>query len=165
MKNDGTINGHHLDLAVTLTGDTGLAKYIVFPQTVTNALRFGGAVAGTQSVRLDVPGYTAGDFEYGLFNGLDGSYFMGPANADNPKPTDATKNGMDLDGDGKVTLWDLSLAKIRITPGTVNAGINAGTTGSLWMNSIVDTTMGNDMQGKSVQATFTWTLHQDTTQF
>lgn len=162
VHNTGSLNGNHLDLEVTLSGDTDLAKYIVFSGN-TNGLRFGATKDGTQSVRLDVPGWTAGDDEYGLFNGSDGNYITGP-NAVAPRPT-GSGNGMDRDGDGKVTLADLAVGKVRIAPGTINAGVNADSTGTLFMNGKVDPGMADDMQGKSLAATFTWTLHQDASQY
>ncbi|HRY82779.1 MAG TPA: TasA family protein [Candidatus Moranbacteria bacterium] len=164
VNNDGTLNANHLDLTVTLTGDTDLAQYIVYPTSIANSLRFGKDKTGPGSVRFDVPNYTAGDLEYGIYNGLDGSYFYGPAGPANGLPTGAG-GGMDRDMDGKVTLKDLAAGKIRITSGTINDGIAAGTTATLWANAQIDPLTGNDMQGKTVVATFSWELHQDASQF
>lgn len=163
VTNNGTLDGNHLDLLVTLTGDTDLAKYIVYSNGNSNALRFGSGKTGPESVRFDVAGWTAGDLEYGVRNGTDGLYIYGPQGADG-NPT-GPGNGMDRDGDGKVTLADLAVGKIRINPGTVNAGIANGTTATLWANAQVDANTPNDMQGKSVTATFTWTLEQDASQY
>lgn len=168
VNNTGSLNGHHLDLEVTLSGDTALAQYIVFTGN-TNGLRFGATTAGNQSVRLDVPGWTAGDWEYGMRDGTNGNYLTGPNNADDVKPTSpAPPNGMDRDNDGKVTLADLTGNKIRIQPGpgagAIFAGINSLTTATLWMNAKVDPATPDSMQGKTVTATFTWTLHQDASQ-
>jgi predicted ribosomally synthesized peptide with SipW-like signal peptide len=162
IENKGTLDGNHLDLLVTLSGDTDLAKYIVYSNN-SNGFRFGADKTGPQSVRFDVPGWTAGDDEYGLFNGTDGSYITGP-NAVAPRPA-GSGNGMDRDGDGKVTLADMAAGKIRISPGTVNAGIAAGTSATLWTNAQLDSGTPNEMQGKSVVATFTWTLDQDASQY
>lgn len=165
IDNTGSLDGNHLDLSVELTGDTDLAKYIVFSGNGSNGLRFGVDQTGTGSVRFDVPGYTAGDSEYAVRDGNSpADYLYGPLGPANGLPTGAG-GGMDRDLDGNVTLADLAYGKVRILPGTVNAGIFAGTTATLWMNAKVDTAMGNDMQGKSVQAKFVWTLHQDASQF
>ena len=148
--NTGSLNGNHLDMEVTLSGNADLAKYIDFSyngSTNPNALRFGANTAGNQSVSLDRDWYPAGDSEYWLANGSTGANM-----------------NMDRDDDGKVTLWDLSLMKTRIVPGTINAGVASGTTAHLWMNANVDPAMGNDMQGQTVTATFSWTLHQDASQ-
>lgn len=164
VDNTGTINGNHLDLEVTLSGDTALAQSIVFSDSGSNGLRFGADQTGPGSVRFDVPGWTAGDSEYGIRTGTNPTdYIYGP-NAVAPLIT-GSGNGMDRDGDGKVTLADLAVGKIRIIPGTVSAGIAAGTSATLWMNAMVDPAMGDDMQGKTVSATFTWTLHQDASQY
>lgn len=164
VNNTGSLTGNHLDLEVTLTGDVALAQYIVFSGN-TNGLRFGADQTGPGSVRLDVPGYTAGDYEYGIRIGTNPTdYIYGPLGPANGLPV-GIGNGMDRDGDGKVTLADLAVGKVRIIPGTVSAGITSGTTATLWMNGKVDTVMGDDMQGKSVTATFTWTLHQDASQY
>lgn len=165
--NSGNVAGNHLDLEVTLTGDVGLAQYIVYSDH-NDGLRFGGpSKAGTDTVKLSVPGWTAGDAEYRIRNGLDGNQIKGPSanTGDDPELLTGTGNGMDRDLDGKVTLADLAVGKIRISPRNVNVGIAAGTTANLWANAKVDTAMGNDMQGKSVVATFTWTLDQDASQF
>ncbi|MCL5411652.1 MAG: CalY family protein [Patescibacteria group bacterium] len=163
VANTGSLDANHLDLRVSLSGDTELAKYIVFSGN-TNGLRFGSDKAANKSVRLDVPGWTAGDDEYGVFNGNDGSYITGP-NAVAPRPT-GTGNGMDrTDNDGKVTLSDLAAGKVRITPGTVSDGIRAGSSATLWINAKMDPSMPDSMQGKTVNVTFTWTLHQDASQY
>lgn len=163
IANNGTLDANHLDLLVKLSGDTDLARYIVFPTSVANSLRYGLTTAGDQSVRLDVPDWTAGDTEYDIFNGTNGAFLYGH-NAVPPLST-GSDYGMDRDGDGRVTLADLAVSKIRITPGTVNAGIAAGTTATLWINSVLDSATPDAMQDKSVSATFTWTLDQDASQF
>jgi len=167
VNNTGSLNGNHLDLEVTLSGDTALAQYIVFSDNDSMGLRFGATTAGNQSVKLNVPGWTAGDAEYRVRNGMDASQIMGPnANTtDDPELLTGSGNGMDRDGDGKVTLADLAFGKIRIAPRNIGNGIYAGTTATLWMNAKVDSAMGDTMQGKTVSATFTWTLHQDASQF
>jgi len=165
VANTGSINGDHLDLTVNLSGDTALAQYIQFPSSIANSLRFGVDQSGPQSVRLDVPGYTAGDLEYGIRNGFSpADYIYGPLGPANGMPT-GVGGGMDRDMSGVVTLADLAAGKVRILPGTVNGGIAASSTGTLWMNAKVDPAMGNDMQGKSLQVEFVWTLHQDTSQY
>jgi len=58
---DNYNNEYKEDLTVNLTGDTALAQYIQFPTSIPNSLRFGVNQSGPQSVRLDVPNYTAGD--------------------------------------------------------------------------------------------------------
>lgn len=162
VHNTGSLNGNHLDLEVTLSGNTALAQSIVFSDSGSNGLRFGADQTGPGSVRLDVPGWTAGDPEYGIRTGTNPTdYIFGP-NAVAPLVTGAG-NGMDRDGDGKVTLADLAAGKVRIIPGTVSAGITAGTTATLWMNAMVDPAL--TVQGQSVSATFTWTLHQDASQY
>jgi hypothetical protein len=113
-----------------------------------NALRFGATTAPNQSVSLDRDYFPAGDTEYGLANGTNGALM-----------------NMDRDNDGKVTLWDLAQMKTRITPGTINAGVAHGTTATLWANSMLDTATPDAMQGKTVTATFTWTLHQVASQY
>ncbi|MEQ1678861.1 MAG: TasA family protein [Chitinophagaceae bacterium] len=167
VKNAGTLNANHLDLTVTLSGDTALAQYIVYPTSITNALRFGKDKTGPGSVRFDVPGWTAGDAEYRIADGLTGAQITGPnANtADDPSLTTGSGNGMDRNSDGRVTLADLAVGKIRITPYGINDGIASGTTATLWTNAQVDPAMDNTMQGKTVTATFTWELHQDASQF
>lgn len=162
VNNTGTINGNHLDLEVTLSGDVALAQSIVFSNSGSNGLRFGADQTGPGSVRFDVPGWTAGDPEYGIRTGTNPTDFIYGPNAVAPLVTGAG-NGMDRDGDGKVTLADLAVGKVRIIPGTVSAGITAGTTATLWMNAKVDPAL--TVQGQSVSATFTWTLHQDASQF
>lgn len=137
VNNTGTLTGNHLDLEVTLSGDTALAQYIVFSGN-TNGLRFGADKTQLGGVRLDVPGWTAGDDEYGIRTGTNPTNFIYGPNAVAPLVTGAG-NGMDRDGiDGKVTLADLAVGKVRIIPGTVSAGITAGTTATLWMNAKVD---------------------------
>lgn len=166
VANVGTLNANHLDLEVTLSGDPDLAKYIVFSGN-TDGLRFGSAKAGASSVRFDVPGWTAGDAEYRVRNGLNGAQITGPnANiADDPDLVTGAGGGMDRDNDGKVTLADLAFGKVRIAPRNIGNGIYAGTLATLWMNGKVDSAMGDDMQGKTVTATFIWTLHQDASQY
>jgi len=163
IANVGTLDANHLDLEVTLSGDTALAPYIVL--NGSDGARFGSAKAGTSSVRFDVPGYTAGDYEYGVRTGTNPTdYIYGPLGPANGLPTGAG-GGMDRDLDGRVTLADFAVGKIRIIPGTVNAGIANGTTATLWFNSVLDTATPDSMQGKTVTATFTWTLHQDASQY
>lgn len=164
VNNTGTLTGNHLDLEVALSGDTALAQYIVFSGN-TNGLRFGADQTGPGSVRLDVPGYTAGDYEYGIRTGTNPTdYIYGPLGPANGLPV-GSGYGMDRDGDSKITLADLAVGKVRIIPGTVSAGITAGTTATLWMNGNVDPATPDAMQGKSVVATFIWTLHQDASQY
>ena len=164
VNNTGTLTGNHLDLEVTLSGDTALAQYIVFSDSGSNGLRFGADQTGPGSVRFDVPGWTAGDSEYGIRTGTNPTNYIYGPNAVAPLVT-GPGNGMDRDADGKVTLADLAVGKVRIIPGTVSAGISAGTTATLWMNAIVNPAMGDGMQGKSVSANFIWTLHQDASQY
>ncbi|MCX6810310.1 MAG: TasA family protein [Candidatus Berkelbacteria bacterium] len=162
VSNVGSLNANHLDLEVTLSGDVALAPYIVL--NGSDGARFGGPTkAGTDTVRFDVAGWTAGDTEYGVSDGLTGLNITGP-NAVLPL-LPGPGNGMDRDLDGRVTLADFAAGKVRITPGTVNAGIASGTTATLWFNSKLDPATPDSMQGKTVTATFTWTLHQDASQF
>jgi len=161
VANVGSLDANHLDLEVTLSGDVALAPYIVL--NGSDGARFGSAKAGASSVRFDVAGWTAGDSEYGVSDGLTGLNITGP-NAVAPLVT-GPGNGMDRDLDGRVTLADFAAGKVRITPGLVNAGIANGTSATLWFNSQLDPATPDAMQGKTVTATFTWTLHQDASQF
>jgi predicted ribosomally synthesized peptide with SipW-like signal peptide len=164
VNNTGSLSGNHLDLEVTLSGDTALAQYIVFTGNGSNSLRFGSDQTGPNSVRFDYPNYTAGDASYDIKTGLAPvDYLYGPLH--NPDEPAGAGGGMDRDLDGRVTLADLAVGKIRIIPRDVSAGIAASSTATLWMNAKVDSAMDDSMQGKSVSATFAWTLHQDASQY
>ncbi len=144
VENTGTINGHHLNLTVTIDNDNDLAKNIVFDPTGIG-LRFGATQSGSDSENLveEIIAPMLGD-DY-LVTKSDGSGWG---------------SSYDIDGDGTLSLSELAAAgTIRITPEGNNEGIFAGTTAYLWMNTSVKTDLVT--QGETVNATFTWELQQD----
>lgn len=151
VKNTGTISGNHLDLRVTLTTETNtqLADKLYFPYTPDsyNGLRFGASASLSDSANLAnyLRGTTDGDYNFFTADGatdLVGYYSANP----------------------QITLRDLvNLGTIRIVPVSNNEGIAALSTAYLYIHPTVDTSLTE--QGNSVVATFTWTLHQDASQF
>ncbi len=155
VTNNGSVSGHHINLTVTLpTGlGTDLAKNIIFKlPDGDNGLRFGATISAADSDNLAAAlmGISPGSGDY-TFTKPDGSAIT---SIDGNDGTTA---------DGKLSLNELAtFGKIRITPGSNNEGVAAGTTAKLWVNMYVDSDLTT--QGESVTATFTWELQQDASQ-
>jgi|GEM_PF-6566528 len=152
VRNAGTVNGHHLDLTVTLTtgNGSGLANALVFPYSPDsqNGMRFGYTTSAGDSINMLT--YLRGTYNDGDYDLQDGD-------------TGASLYGA-LAGDAEITLQDIAnLGRIRIIPDSNNEGIVAGTEGRLWIHPVVDTDL--TAQGETVVADFAWTLHQDASQY
>lgn len=153
VKNAGTISGNHLDLVVTLpTGNFSDLASSTYLTSAGNGTRFGPTVANSVNL-VSV-----------LLGGSDTDYIV--TKSDGVTVSAITATDIDTNLDSKISLQELAtfgvVYKIRITSGTQTAGIAANTTGILWFNSAVDTTLTT--QGETVQANFNWTLSQDASQ-
>jgi hypothetical protein len=113
-----------------------------------NGLRFGASTNVNDSI--NIISYLHGDYndaDYDLQDGDDGSTLFGKYSAKS-----------------QISLKDIAdLGKIRIIRDSNNEGLNAGTTAYLYMHPNVSTALAT--QGETVNATLTWTLHQDASQF
>lgn len=151
VRNDGTVDGNHLDLVVTLSPiGSNLADYIFFKQADgDNGLRFGASSSLSDSMNMVsyLLGTGSNDGDYDLYDGDDGTTSL---------------YGV-LSGNTEVSLQDLAdLGRIRIVADSNSEGITASTQAYLWINATVGT--GLTVQGETVDATLDWTLDQDASQ-
>ncbi|MFH1183279.1 MAG: TasA family protein [Candidatus Moraniibacteriota bacterium] len=152
VRNDGTIDANHIDLTVTLPTGNGsaLADAIIFPYDPDsqNGMRFGFTTSTGDSINMLT--YLRGTYNDGDYDLQDGD-------------TGASLYGA-LSGDTEISLQNIAnLGKIRIVPDSNNQGMAAGTQAQLWIHPVIDTDLTT--QGETVTATFTWDLHQDTSQY
>ena len=155
LKNDSSINGHHIDVEFSYTGSEDLAKNI-FMTNANNGFRYGVSPADTSSVNL-ITGLKGGsDVDYQVFKGVNGS-------------TISTIDGADgTTQDGKISLAELAaFGKIRITsnifPDSESDGFRSQSEASLWLNAEVGT--GLTAQNENLEVKITLTLDQDASQF
>ncbi len=151
VRNDGTINAHHLDLTVTLSegAGTALADAIVFPYSPDsfNGMRFGLTTSTGDSINmLTYLRGTYNDGDYDLYDGDTGASLFGA-----------------LAGDDEISLKDIvNLGKIRIVADSNSEGLTAGTEAKLWIHPVIDTDLTT--QGETVVADFEFELHQHSSQ-
>lgn len=148
VRNNGTIDGDHLDLTVTLNPvDADLADYIYLTDA-NFGTRFGGGSGGGVSVNMLAVLLGGSDTDYMLYDG----------------DTGGALGSIDTSGDGEISLQELADAgRIRISPLAEDEGIAAGTEATLWFNAEVGTDLTT--QGETVNATYTFELHQDSSQY